>query len=131
MDVGAAFVTDQQTTEAMEPSERALNHPAHLAQAVFSLASSWNHRANAPASACRATSLEVIGFVGIQTLGSFSRASTRNSHRRHGIQKWLQHATVVDIGSGQQDRQRQTLVVGQQMVFGARTAAVGRVGSGK
>lgn len=116
VDVSTAFVADQQTTEAMEPSYRALDDPAHLAKSL-ALASASNHRPDAPLSASRAASSRIIGLVSVKTSGPFPRPSARNRNGRHRIQKGLQHATVMDVGSGEQDRQRQALLVGQQTVF--------------
>jgi len=66
----------------------------------------------------------------VQLLGAAPRPPARLAHRRHGIERLVQHGAVVDVGSGEQDRERDTLPVDYEVPLAARLAAVGWVRPG-
>lgn len=132
MDVCAPLVADLQPPEATQPSQRSLDHPAILPQALAGLdATSGNARHDAPATACLAALGIVVPFVGMQLLGPLAGASTLASYRRNGIQGRFEHLAVVDIGRRDDHGQREAASLDHQMALRPRFAAIRRVGSAR
>ena len=59
------------------------------------------------------------------------RTPTRALDRRHRVHHLLQQQRVVGVGGRQADRQRDAAPIGEQVVLGARLAAVCRVRAGQ
>ena len=78
-----------------------------------------------------AASTEVVGFVGMELCRSWPRPASSTANRRDGIQRLVEGLAVVDVGSGQQEGERDALPVRDEMALGSRSAAVGRIGAGR
>ena len=82
-----------------------------------------------PLPAGAAAAAVVVGLVGVQLLRPPPRPAARLAHRRHGVERLLEHDAVVDVGGREQDGQGDALPVDDEVTLAARLAAVGRVRS--
>ena len=94
MDIGTSLVAHRETTEAIEPGQRAFDHPAMAAQALTRLnATSRDARDNAALAAGQATACIVVALVGMQFGGTAARTTTMLPwlvDRRDRIERGLQ-----------------------------------------
>lgn len=125
MDVSPSLPANAQASEAVEPRDRALDHPAFAPQsAAMSGAASGDVRHD-PASAQKiAVRLGVISAVGVETARTLSRAARDSPHRRNCVEQRDQLRNVVAVSSGQEHGQRDAVSVGEQVVLAARTPAI-------
>lgn len=130
MNIGAAFVANPQPAELVQPTEGAFHDPARFAQ---------------PAPVQRARACQLVGdpallqppmmcgatvsAITLHDLRPLTRATDLALHGRNGRHERLELAAVMHVGRRQLDAQRQALGIGAKMMFAARFAAVGRVGS--
>ncbi len=71
---------------------------------------------------------EVVAFVRVQLLRPFAGpASARRFDRRNRIQELLEDFGVMDVRRSKDNGKWEAERVGQQVAFGARLAAIGRV----
>jgi hypothetical protein len=71
----------------------------------------------------------VVGFVGVELVGSGAAGSAAGADGRDGPDQGLQALAVVGVGRGHPDGERQAGVVGQHMDLGAGFAPVDGVGA--
>jgi hypothetical protein len=129
MDVGATFVTDAQTAELMQPTERTFYHPAGLSQTTAMRLTTAGQLINDAQTAQQsAVSGTAVGAIALNQIRASARSSHFAAHCWHRRQQRLQLTAVIHVGSGQLDAQRNALGIGEKMMFAARFAAVGRVG---
>ena len=127
-DVEPALVADGEPAEAGEPRQRALDHPAVAAQPLGAVDPAPCYpRDDAPSPGRLATVVVVVPFVRVQLAWPLPRPTGALPDRRHGIQQRLEKATVVDVGGAEQERERDAARIDQDVAFGPRLAAVGRV----
>jgi hypothetical protein len=122
-----AVGADEQSTLVVQMADRALDDPAILAEpgAVLGLAS--GDRVGESAGAQQAPVLVVVvAAVGDHTVWAVARAARRALHLRNRVDERQQLRHVVAIGAGHRPRQKQSAGVGQDVVLGARSAAVDR-----
>ena len=128
MDIGAAFVTDHQPTEPVEPPQTALNHPAEVAEVLTGVdarpSNAWTDATLAQGLAIRAGG---IGFVGVQLGGPLAgptRTSTWSMDRLDRIDYVFEERTFVDVGSREPDGEWGAPAVDHKMALRARFAAI-------
>ena len=68
----------------------------------------------------------VVGAVGDQGVGAPSGSAHLARHGRHGVGERDQLGDVVAVAAGQRERERDALGVADEVVLGARPAAVDR-----
>src|SRR3954471_24741068 len=128
VNVVAPLVADHQPAAAGDPGQGALHQPPVPAQPLAALdPAPGDARDDAALPAGTAAAAVVVGLVGVQLLRAPSRPAARLAHRRHGVERLLEHGAVVRVRGGEQDRQRDALPVHDEVALGARLAAVGRV----
>lgn len=127
--VGATFVADGKTAEAVDPGEGAFDDPPVFAEPLAALdATSCNPRSDAADAALLAAAAMIVGLVGAQFARPAAGASPSSSpNARYGIQGGGQHAAIVAVGAAQCQAKRCAAGVRDEMTLGARLAAVGRV----
>ena len=127
MDVGSAFVADAEACEGVQPGEAALDHPALAAQArtVGDAAASdaWSDPALAKLAA---VDVVVVAAIGEQLTRLAAWPAAPASDRWDGVDQRDELGDVVAVAAGQADRQRNAAGVDDQVVLGARPAAVDR-----
>jgi hypothetical protein len=78
MDVSASLVADAESLELVQPGERALYHPTHLAEAgTAGDAASGDQRLDASLPQQAAVLVEVVAAVGVQAPGLSAGTSTQ------------------------------------------------------
>lgn len=128
MDVLASFIANGEATEAVEPSQRALPHPAMPSQALTVVdTTSGNSGRDGALTTFRVAAPMIIGLVGVQFVRAASRAPRSMTHRRHGIEGGCEHQAVMPVGSAQADPERCARPVDHNMALRARFAAIRRV----
>jgi hypothetical protein len=132
VDVGASLVADRQAAEAVEPSVCALHHPPVPAQPLAAVdAAARDARHNPTRSTLMSARSGVVGFVGVQLVGSPSRPSpSAVAQGRDGIEGRRHHHAVVPVGPTQADAERRAAGIGDEVAFRARLAPVRRVRAG-
>jgi hypothetical protein len=128
VDIAAAFVTDHQSTETVEPAQTALNHPAEAAEVLAGVnarpSNAWMDATLAQGLAIRAGG---IGFVGMQLGGPCTwptRTSTWAVDGLDRIHYVLEERAFVDIGGCEPDREWGAPAVDHKMALRARFAAI-------
>ena len=125
VDVGPPLVADRQAPKARQPSQGALDHPAVSAQALAALdALAGDAHLDVALRERPATARDVIGLVGVQLGGPFARSSAWPFDRADGIEQRLEGDAVMPVGRSQQDRQRDTTTIDDQVALAARFALV-------
>ena len=130
MNIGPALIAHPQPAILAQPGQRALHHPAMAAQALTGLdAFAGDADADVAARERLATAGDVVGLVGVSFVGPFAAMPSRLFDRGHGIEQRFEDDRLVAIGPGQQFGQRQPTAIGQNVPFGARFGAIGRIGT--
>ena len=132
--VGAPLVAHPQAAATEEPRKTPLDDPPVPPQSLGGVdAAASDARGDAPATQGTTQRGRVVGFIGVE----FGRALARTTRlppwaddRRDGINQRKQLGRVVGIGRRETDRQRDAVPVDDQVVLGARLAAVDRVPAG-
>ncbi len=130
MNLGQALIADLQTPKLMQPSQRAFDNPAGLAQtAAMRDPLAGDQVANA---ACRkgvAVRSRIVGPIALHAVRSTPRASWLAAHRRDAFDQWQQLRHIVMIGSRQDDVQRNATRFRDDVVLRTRFTAIGWVRS--
>lgn len=127
MDFGAAVVADEQPAALMEPGEGALDDPAVAAEAgAVAVLAAREYRFDPARPQLPPVSLRVVGAVSEQPLGAAAGPANATADRRDAVEQRQQLRDVVAVATGESPGQRQAAAVGQEVVFGARTAPVDR-----
>src|SRR5713226_6493943 len=131
VNAGQPFVSNSQSTKPMQPSDGALYHPAGLAQtaAVFGPAP-CDLGLDTEGQERRTMRVGIISTVSLHQLGLSLRGTPLASDGRDGPNQGQQLGHVVAIGLGQNDRERNALRVGKEVMLRAGTTAIGWVRSG-
>ena len=128
MNITTPFVTHAQSTELMQPTERAFDHPAGFTQAAtmrpaFASQPSGDAQVAQPTMMCAAA----IRPISLHDFRSLTRATDCPPQCRDGQYQGLQLATVMHVGGGDLGAQGNALGIGAKMMLAARFAAVRRV----
>ncbi len=129
MDVVAAFPTDVQAAEAMQPGDCPLDNPAEGAQTGTVWLATLGDRGPGAALAQEPSVLVVVvAAVGEEHVGPSARPADDSGHCRDLVQQGQQLGDVVAVSAGQRHRERDPLAVGEDVVFAARACAIDRAG---
>src|SRR4051812_20594774 len=103
MNVGATLVADGEAAEAVEPSERALDHPAVPAEPLAALdAPSRDSRLDAPLATDLPAHRIVVGLVGMQLVRPAARAASGTADGQDRVQDGFEQEMVVAVGPAQE-----------------------------
>ncbi len=128
MHVEPSLIADGEASELVERCEAAFDHPSMAAELLAGLdAAPGDAWFDAPTQAGASAAPMIVGFIGVQLVGSTSRSAALARDGRHSVEQVLEWYAVVDVGRGQQKGERDALPVRDQMAFGARLASIGRV----
>ena len=131
--VGAAFPTQPQAAQEVQPSEGPLHDRAACPEpgAVLGLALS-DGRLDAAGAKLAAVIVVVIAAVGDELVGPLAGAANLAADRPDAVDEGQKLGDVVAVTAGQRRGQRDAGGVGQEVVLGARSATVNgrRPGSG-
>jgi hypothetical protein len=131
MDMCAAIITNSQSAELMEPTQRAFHDPAKSAQtAAVRCTAMGDGRCDAAGPQLHAMEIGIERAVGVQQVGALSRSSALAFHRQHGIDQRNQLGDIMAAGRGEADGQRGALGIGKNVVFRAGLAAIRRIRAG-
>jgi hypothetical protein len=118
MNIRSSLVSHAQSAELIEPGMSPFDDPSVAAKSVFGLnAPTGDPRFDAASSATAATTRVVIPFVSMQYVGATAGTPPAHSDRRHAIKRSIQNLRVMDVGWGQQHRQRNTLSIDKRWRF--------------
>jgi hypothetical protein len=130
MDIGAAFVADGEAAEAMQPRDRALDHPAADAEpAAMRRPAPCEDRRDAMGPQAITVRLRVIAAVALQGTRLAARPPASASYGGQCLDERVQLRDVVDVGRGYLRDEGDAARVGNEVVFGALLAAIGWVRS--
>lgn len=131
MNIRSTLVTNSQSTTLVEPREGTLNNPAIDSQSAAVLCPTLSqHRNYAPFTQRLAVWLRIIRTVALKTIWSLTRPTTFTSNSRDSLNQRQKLRYIMAISTGDFYRQRDTASVGNQMVFSARFASIGGIGTG-
>ncbi len=77
----------------------------------------------------RATTRVVVSFVGMEFPRPATWTPALSAKRWNGVKEWLEHPAVMNIGATQQDGERNTLSISDDVPFCAGATAVRRAWS--
>ena len=124
MNVVSLLVANREPAVLGKPSQCALHHPPVSPQFLGTLHSFSGYATfDAPFSQSSCTLFVVIGFVGMQLLGTLPRSSgtaTSSLDGFNGIQKILENHRVVHVGPTCHYRERDTFAVDHNMALRSR-----------
>src|SRR5262245_60712304 len=101
MAIGAPLVAHGQAAAAIEPGQRALEHPAMPTEALAGVeAFAGDANADMPEAEGPTTPRDVIGLVSMQCVGALAPPTVGLFDRRDGIEQVLEDDGIVAIGSG-------------------------------
>ena len=128
VDVGAAFVADEQPFEVVQPGEGALDDPALTAEAgaVLGLAS-CDLGLDPALPEFAAVLVVVVAAVSCDDVGTSARADLA-AHRRHPLDQRHQLRDVVAVAARERPGERDTAAVYEQVVLAAYPATINRAG---
>ena len=127
MDVAAAFVADVEAAELVDPGEAAFDDPAPAAEsgAVLGLAAG-DAAGDAALAQSAAVFLVVVAAVGDEQVGPAAGSAGASVDGRDAVEQRLELGDVVTVGARQYPGERDTACVDEEVVLGARAAAVDR-----
>ena len=118
VDVGAAFVADEQSFHLVEPAEGAFDDPAVAAEAGAVAVVAVGEHGCDPALAERLPMLVgAVAAVAEQHFGSPPWSAGEAGDRRHTVEQRQQLGDVVAVAAGQRPGQRCPVRVGQEVVL--------------
>jgi hypothetical protein len=125
VDVATAFVAYGQSSEAIEPGEGALDHPAMFAELFFTVdAPTGNAWQDTAPPAGIPTARIIVAFIRVTFLGPPLRTAGFSADRRYGIEHIFEHGAVMDVGAGEAHGKRNAAPVSHQVPLRARFAAI-------
>ena len=129
MNIGCAFVTNFQATIAIEPTMCSLHHPTMTPQLLRRLDTlARNPRRDAASSQRAPLVSRVVGFIGVQLLGAFTRATHGALDGADGINSFFHHSDVMHVGCAQRDGERDAFGFDHKMRMPRSTSRFGMRG---
>jgi len=130
VDVGAAFPSDAQTAELVQPTQGALHHPAVDSQpaAVGGVASRQN-RLDATKAQLLAMPFGVVPPVALDPVWPEAGSAHPASNWRNRVHQGQQLGHIVAVGPCENGRQRDAVRVRDDVVFGPVLTAIRRIGA--
>lgn len=128
MNVGAALETNTEAAEVMQPGMCAFNDPAIFAQAaaMFGMALG-DHRFDTAIAQRSSMSLGVVTAIGVDNARPLQRVAAQSANRRNRVDQRQQLRDVVDVRPSQDRCKRRAVGVGDDVVLGAGSRAIGGV----
>jgi hypothetical protein len=118
VDVGAAFVADEQAFHSVEPAEGAFDDPAVAAEAGAVALVAVGEQGCDPALAERSpVCVGAVAAVAEQDLGSPPRPAWPPADRGDAVEQGQQLGDVVALAAGQRPGERCPVGVGQEVVL--------------
>ena len=134
MQIGTALVADGQATEAIEPGQRAFDHPAMPTQPLARVDASPGDARDDTALATGSTAAWVIiALIRVQLGRTSARSAptpTRLAQRRDRIERCLQQPRIMHGGCREPYRERDASSVDHKMALRARFATIRRIRPG-
>src|SRR5260370_10599705 len=128
MNAGQPFVSNSQPTKPMQPSDGAFYHPAGLAQTAAVLGPApCDLGLDTQGQERRTMRVGIISAVSLHQLGLSPWGAPLASNGRDSLNQRQQLGHVVAIGFGQNDRERNALRIGKEVMLRAGTTAIGWV----
>ncbi len=129
MNVGSPLVANAQPSELVQPCQGSLHHPPMDAEATPVLGKALGQDRLYPQRPQRAPMrFRVICSVSLNSVWSPAWASSLAPNGRNGFHQGQQLGHIMTISSRQDDGQRDSLGVGDQVVFAPRLTPIGRIG---
>jgi len=130
MDIVASFVPDREAAIAMEPGVRAFDDPATDAQAATRRRSPpGQDRDDALCLEAIAMGLRIVTSVALEGLGAAPGPAAPAADGGQRGDERIELGDVVDVGRGYLRDERDAARIGNEVVLGARLAAIGWVRS--
>ncbi len=130
MDIGATFVSHDEPAKAMEPGQRALHHPAgHAEAAAMRRTPTGEDRHDALGAEPVAVRLRIVPPITLEDVGFPAGPAAAAADRGKAGDEGIELGDVVDVGGGHLRDKRDAARFGDDVVFGARLAAIGWVRS--
>lgn len=130
MNVVAPFATDAESTELMQPTDRAFHNPTidSLAASMFGTTFGQDRFNTAP-SQLFAMRLRVIRAISLNAVRATTRPAALATHGWNRVDQRQQLRHIVSIGAGQRGREGNAVGIRDQMVLTPGFAAIRRIGS--
>ena len=130
MDRGQSFIAYAQSPKLMQPGDSAFDYPPGFAKIAAMRCSAFGNLViNAALLQCQTMGATIVGTIGLKGLGLFQRPPALSSNWVDAIYQWQQLRDVMPVGLGQNDIDRDTLRVDEEVVLAARLTAIGWVRS--
>lgn len=114
----------------MQPGDRALDYPARGAQpAPVGFAAAGDQRSDAGSVQRLAVLVVVVAAIALHELRFAQRPAALAANRRERGHQWVQLRDVVAVSTGENQRERDALRFGDEVVLGAGASAIGGIGS--
>ena len=130
MDVVAAFASDAEATELMEPTDRAFDDPTIDSQSTAmrcpAFGKDWP---NSSPSQLPTMRLRVVGAVSLNAIRPSTRPAPLSLHGWNGVDQRHQLSHIMPIGTGQRCGQRNAIGVRDQVMLAAGFTAIRWIGS--
>jgi hypothetical protein len=128
VNVSAALETNTEATEVMQPGMCALNDPAMFpkATAMFGTAPG-DHRFDTAITQRLPVSLGVVTTIGVDHTRSLQWVAAQAANRWNRVDQRQQLGEVVDVRAGQDRGERGAVGIGDDVVLGTGSRAIGRV----
>ena len=128
MNVRTSLETNTEATEVMQPSMRAFHDPAIFAKATAMFGTApGDHRFNTAIAQRSSMSLGVVSSIGVDHTRSLQRVASQSANRRNRVNQRQQLRDIVDVRAGQDRGKRRAVGVGDDVVLGTRSRAIGWV----
>jgi len=129
MNVDATLEAGAQLPEGSQPGVSALDHPAVAPEPIIALdASAGDAIFDASALEVSTASRVVVTLVRMQFTGPPARPAPLATHRRQGVDQFLEDHRIVTVGPSDAEDQRDALAVRDEMAFATKFAPVRGVG---
>jgi hypothetical protein len=130
VNAGQSFIADSEATKPMQPCDGSFHDPTRLAQTAAMLGSAPRDlRLDALRLQGCPMRVGIVGTVALDELGFAFGMARFACDRGNSLNQGKQLGDIVAIGLGQNDRERNALRVGEEVVFRTGTTAIGRVRS--
>ena len=128
MDIASALLARDEAAVAVDPGEAAFDHPSMSAQLLTGLDAAPCDAGSNPATAASLSAPSmVVGLVGVELVWSASCPAALSCDPRDAVEQFLEGHAVVGVGAGQNEGERKTVPVRDQVALCAEPASVGRV----
>lgn len=130
MDDGEAFEADPEPAKVVQPGDGALDDPAGLAEATtVGLPTAGDFGMDSGGVQGLAVLVVVVAAITLNDYRLLQRASALAANGRNGLNQRNELGDIVPIGAGQDERERDPLRFGDEVVLGARASTVGGIWS--